>query len=119
MTSEEMLKKLGLMAGKDGKNSGKLKEQTLQYLKEGKDKLALLEKKVMASKIGKKLQSGLNLSKKKLSSAKQAFDKFEKGAERYIEKNPKKAVALAAAAGVLAGSLWLALKPRPLAKKKK
>ena len=119
MTNDEMIKKLGLKAEKDGKNNEKLKDQTLQYLKEGKNKLLLLERKVMAGKNGQKLQAGIILSKKKLSTAKQNFDKFEKQAEQYIEKNPKKAVAIAAAAGLLAGGLWMALKSKPAAKKKK
>ncbi len=118
MTSGEMLKKLGLSENNGGKNNKKLKDQTLNYLKEGKGKLVLLENRIMTGKNGQKLQAGIELSKKKLKSAKQTFDKFEKQTEQYIEKNPKKAVAIAVAAGALAASLWSALKSKPVPPKK-
>jgi hypothetical protein len=57
-------------------------------------------------------------SKKKLQEAKQNFEKYEKMAEQYIEKNPKKAVAIAATAGMLAGSLWSLFKGKKTAPKK-
>jgi|SRR6185295_1579397 len=107
MTGDEMMKKIGL-----SKNNGKLKDQTLKYLKEGKDKLLLLENKLMGGKNYQNIRDGVARSKIKLLKAKQTFDKYEKKAEEYIEKNPKKAVAIAAAAGVLAGSLWSAMKSK-------
>jgi ElaB/YqjD/DUF883 family membrane-anchored ribosome-binding protein len=109
MTGDEMMKKIGLREKSSG---GKLKEQTLRYLKEGKNKLLLLETKLKGGKNYQNLRDGVRRSKIKLLKAKQTFDKYEKKAEEYIEKNPKKAVAIAAAAGVLAGSLWSALKTK-------
>ena len=89
-------------------------------MKEGKNRLLLLERQVKGGKNYKNLQDGINRSKEKLQEAKKNFEDYEKKAEQYIEKNPKKAVAMAAAAGALAGSLWAALKTKkPVLKKKK
>ena len=122
MTSSEMMKKIGLSEDRTagGKNNGKLKSRILKYLKDGKNKLLLLENRVKSGKNYKKLKDTVNRSEKKLEQAKQAYGKYEKKAEKYIEKNPKKAVAMAAAAGILAGSLWAAFHGKePAAKKKK
>ena len=88
----------------------KIKDQIFKHLKEGKNKLLLLENQIKGGPNYKKLQVGLDRSKKKLQEAKKSFGKFEKRAEEYIEKNPKKAVAMAAAAGVMAGALWSVFK---------
>ena|SRR5579863_5728880 len=120
MTTDQMMKKIGLRKelASDGKNNGKLKNQISKYLKEGKSKLLLLERQVTNRKDFKKLQDGLIRSKKNILEAKQNFDLYEKKAERYIEKNPKKAVAMAVAAGVLVGTIWSAIKRRPVPRKK-
>ena len=116
-----MMKKIGLsedMAA-GGKNNGKLKSRILKYLKDGKNKLLLLENRVKSDKNYKKLKDTVGRSQKKLEQAKQTYDKYEKKAEKYIEENPKKAVAMAAAAGILAGSLWAAFHEKKTVTKKK
>ena len=117
MTSGQMLKKIGL--GKDKSGAEKLKAQMLGHLKEGKSKILLFERKILGGKNRQKVMEGVESSKKKFQEAKLNFENYEKMAERYIEKNPKKAVAMAAAAGVLAGSLWSALKGKKVHPKKK
>ena len=91
-------------------NGEKFKNQVVKYLEEGKNKLLLLEDQIAGRKDVKKFMGEVGLSKKKLLKAKQHFDKYEKKAEQYIEKNPKKAVAMAVAAGVLVGSFLAAFK---------
>ena len=121
MTTDEMMKKIGLREELDPgeKNSGKFKHQILKYLKDGKNKLLLLEDQIEDGKNYKKLLEEVERSKKKLQEAKRNFDKYEKKAEHYIAKNPKKAIAMAAAAGVLAVGLWSAFKGKKQATKKK
>jgi ElaB/YqjD/DUF883 family membrane-anchored ribosome-binding protein len=122
MTKDEMMKKIGLGKEKSESaiNSGKLKAQMLQHLKEGKNKILMFERKMTGKKNIQKLMDGMGRSKKKLLEAKRHFEKYEKMAEQYIEKNPKKAVAMAAAAGMLAGSLWSVFKEnKPAPKKEK
>jgi hypothetical protein len=119
MTTSELVKKMGLEKGMSGKD-GKLKGQILKYLKDGKDKLVLLEDRFKDGKNYKKLKDMADRSGKKLAQAKRSFDEYEKKAERYIEKNPKKAVAMAAAAGLLAGTLWSSFHgKKPAAPKKR
>jgi ElaB/YqjD/DUF883 family membrane-anchored ribosome-binding protein len=83
-------------------------------------KIGLSEEKVMGGKNFKRLMEKARQSKLKLKKAKQTFDKLEKKAEEYVEKNPKKAMAMAAAAGALAGSLLSAFKGnKPIQRKRK
>src|SRR5580693_9276686 len=100
MTKNEMIKKTGLgKGGSDGvENNGKLKAQMLKHLKEGKNKILMFERKITGKENVQKLMDEMERSKKKLQEAKKNFEKYEKMAEQYIEKNPKKAVAMAAAA---------------------
>jgi ElaB/YqjD/DUF883 family membrane-anchored ribosome-binding protein len=122
MTTDEMMKKMGLREDLDPakKNNGQFKNQILKYLKDGKNKLLLLENQIEDGKNYKKLLEEVDLSRKKLQEAKRNFDKYEKKAEHYIAKNPKKAIAMAAAAGVLAVGLWSAFKgKKPVHKKRK
>lgn len=121
MTSKEMMRKIGLRTDKftDEKDNGDLKHQILEHLKTGKNKILLLERKIAGEKNIKKIMDQMVLSKEKLQMAKLNFDIFEKKAEQYIEKNPKKAVAMAVAAGVLAGSLWTTFKQKKTAPKKR
>jgi ElaB/YqjD/DUF883 family membrane-anchored ribosome-binding protein len=59
-------------------------------------------------------------SKKKLLEIKENLGKYGKKTEQYVEKNPKKALAMAAAAGTLIGTFWSALKmKKPVQKKRK
>lgn len=121
MTTSEMMKRIGLKKGMldGGKDSSELKGRILKYLKDGKKKLLLLEDRFKDGKNYKKLKEAVDRSGKKLTQAKRSFDEYEKKAEEYIENNPKKAVAMAAAAGVLAGSLWSSFKKsKPVPRKK-
>ena len=48
-------------------------------------------------------------TKKKFAEAKKKLVRAEKAAERFVEKNPKKAVAIAAGIGAAIGALAVAL----------
>ncbi len=119
MTNDEKTKTMGSF-DENETGRGRLKNQILKYLTEGKNKLSLLEHQITGDKNYKRFLDEVSRSKKKLQKAKQNYEKYEKKAQHYIEKNPKKAVVMAAAAGVLATSLWLTLNgKKPVVKKKK
>jgi len=84
----------------------KLKEKIRKHLSGGKDKLEWLENQVSDEKNRKKLKVKWEDAKEKIADLKETFDRFEKQAVDYIEKNPKKALAIASVAGILAASLW-------------
>lgn len=121
MTSKEMMKKIGLGENEpfDKKDNGRMKNQILKYLKAGKNKLLLLEHQITGGKSTQKFAEQVGRSKEKLRTAKRDFDKYEKIAEQYVEKNPKKAVAMAVAAGMLAGSLWATFNKKKTAPSKR
>jgi ElaB/YqjD/DUF883 family membrane-anchored ribosome-binding protein len=121
MTTDQMMKKIGLRKEnlKDGKAGAKIKNQVSKYLKETKGRLLMLENQITSRKDFKKLQDKVIRAKKNLKEARQTFDKYEKKASEYIEKNPKKAIAMAVAAGVLAGTIWSTFNGKKPVQKKK
>ncbi len=122
MTSKEMMRKIGIGEVKtaDEKNNGNLKNQIFKYLRAGKNKILLLEHQIAGGKNAQKFAEQVGRSKEKLRIAKQNFDKYEKRAEHFVEINPKKAVAMAVAAGMLAGTLWATFnKKKPAPPKKR
>jgi ElaB/YqjD/DUF883 family membrane-anchored ribosome-binding protein len=78
------------------KEQQRLKDQVQKHLSQGKSKLILLEKKGA---------DDFERSQKNLHKLKEKFNGYEQKALHYVEENPKKALAIAAAAGVLAGAL--------------
>ncbi len=101
-------------------NNAGLKTKVGRYLVDGKNKLMSLERLIRGDKKVQRLLGGANGMGKKIHNAKRHLEDYGKKTERYIEENPKKAMAIAAAAGVLAGSLWAAFrgkKPSPRRKK--
>jgi ElaB/YqjD/DUF883 family membrane-anchored ribosome-binding protein len=84
----------------------KLKEKIRKHLSRGKEKLEWLENQVNDEKNHKKLKVKWEDAKEKIADLKETFDRFEKKAVDYTEKNPKKALAIASVAGILAASLW-------------
>ncbi len=87
-------------------NNVAMKKQILKHLEAGKAKLAWLEAKVLDEKKIQKLRDEFEKSKQKMADLKDKFNAYEEKAVQYIELNPKKALAMATAAGVLAGALW-------------
>jgi ElaB/YqjD/DUF883 family membrane-anchored ribosome-binding protein len=79
----------------DKKEQQKLKNQVQKHLSQGKSKLIWLEKKGA---------DDIERSKNSLHKLKEKFDGYEQKALHYVEENPKKALVMATAAGVLAGA---------------
>lgn len=102
------------------KQTEKAKNKMLKLLGRGLFHISVLERKITGRKNFNVIMDDARLTKDKLiKTIHQAQDAGSK-AERYIEKNPKKAVALAAGIGMVAGGLWSALsgkKPVPVNKK--
>ena len=89
------------------KNENKsIKNQIQKHLSRGKSKLMLLERQILGEKNGQKLKDEFAKGKEKLAQFKKTFDRYEQKAVRYTEENPKKALAMAGAAGILAGVIW-------------
>ncbi len=88
MKSEDMIKNLS-----NGKIGKEVQGEIEKHLKQGKTTLIRLEKE-------------LNTKKQQFNSLKKKFDAYEEKVSNYIEKNPKKALTMAVAAGVLATALW-------------
>ena len=104
----------------------KMKDQIREHLSLGKEKLIWLENQIKDEKNHEKLQMKLEDARKKVTKLKETYDRFEKKAVHYTEKNPKKALAIATVAGILAASLWNAFQrketsspPQPTRKPKK
>jgi|GEM_PF-1671767 ElaB/YqjD/DUF883 family membrane-anchored ribosome-binding protein len=104
----------------------KLKNQIQKQLSLGKEKLTWLENQISDEKNHKTLQLKLEEARKKVAHLRETYNRFEKKAVDYTEKNPKKALAIASVAGILAASLWNAFQkkktsspPEPARKTKK
>ena len=89
---------------KNGSES--IKKQIEKHLSRGKSKLILLERQIIGDENNQTLQTGFGKAQEKLAKLKNTFNDYEEKAIRYTEKNPKKALAMASAAGILAGVLW-------------
>ena len=78
----------------------------------GKEMIRKLEKEIRDPKNREKLKAKLAQWKVKVARLKTEFKKKQRRSEAYVRENPGKAVALAAAAGALAGALLLSLRRR-------
>jgi ElaB/YqjD/DUF883 family membrane-anchored ribosome-binding protein len=93
--------------------------QVQKHLSLGKSQLAWLESKLLDEKYIQKLKDEFDKSKVKLTKLKDRFNDYEEKAAQYIDENPKKALAMATAAGVLVGNLWGSHQGKPKNRKKK
>lgn len=100
-----MQKSSANLKAKGKKTEQKIKSQIDKHLKQGKSKLMWLEDKIMGEKSRLKIQAQLDKSKQKLNQIKKKFNEYEERAVEYTEKNPKKALAMATAAGILVGTV--------------
>ena len=94
----------------DKETRRKIKDEIDKNLKLGRETLLRLEKELSDPENRAKAAEQLRLAKAKLQRFKQEFQKKQKKAVDYTRKNPEKALAVAAAAGALAGTLWSALR---------
>jgi len=103
-------------------NAERAKVRILKLMGEGKFHISALGRKIKDEKKFNVILDEARLAKGKILNAMRQAGDYGSRAEKYIQKNPKKAVALAAGAGLLAGGLWAALKgkrPAPPGKKVK
>jgi ElaB/YqjD/DUF883 family membrane-anchored ribosome-binding protein len=103
MKIKKEIKKINQSAEKIQKS---FKDEIQKHLAQGKAKLNWLETQIADEKNHQKLQAQLENVKEKVTELKETFIRFEKKAVDYTEKNPKKALAMATTAGLLAASLW-------------
>ncbi|HTA77837.1 MAG TPA: hypothetical protein VK791_11865 [bacterium] len=103
MKVSKNIKKMGQSAEKAGT---KLKSEIQRHLKDGKIKLNWLETQINSDENRAKIEDKMKNAKEQINHLKETFIHFEKKAVHYTEKNPKKALAIATTAGILAASLW-------------
>jgi len=89
-----------------------IKEKIHKHLTQGREKLTWLENQIRDKKNHATLQLKLEEAKEKIAHLKETYDRFEKKAIHYTEKNPKKALVIASVAGILAASLWNAFQKK-------
>jgi ElaB/YqjD/DUF883 family membrane-anchored ribosome-binding protein len=95
------------------------KNQILRRLRAGEFNVSSLERKIKDNQYFNVIVEGVNQTKNKLQKTKNRIENYGSKAEKFIENNPKKAVAMAAAAGLVAGTLWAAFKRKKSAPPKK
>jgi ElaB/YqjD/DUF883 family membrane-anchored ribosome-binding protein len=108
------------------KDENEIKEKIQKHLSDGKEKLLWLENQISDEKNHQTLRLKLKEAKTKIAHLRKTYNEFEEKAVHYTEKNPKKALAIASVAGILAASLWNAFQghptspsPKPVKKTKK
>jgi ElaB/YqjD/DUF883 family membrane-anchored ribosome-binding protein len=123
MKIKKGIQKINQSAGKIQKS---LKDEIQKHLAQGKAKLHWLEDQINDEKNHEKLKVQVENVKEKVTELKETFTRVEQEVVQFTEKNPKKALAMATAAGLLAASLWnsfqkkeTASKPKPVVKNKK
>lgn len=87
----------------------RLKAEVTARLKKGKETLRALEKKYNTPENRAKVVAKWKEAKTRVARAKKEFLKKERQAVAYTQRNPEKALAVAAAAGALAGALYTVL----------
>ena len=83
----------------------RVKSQVQKHLTQGKNKLVWLDRQISDEKNRQKLRAEFEKSKTMIGKLKKRFDHYEEKTVHYTEKNPKKALAIAVTAGILAGTL--------------
>ena len=92
----------------DKENQKRVKDEIEKRLKQGRAAIERLEKELKDPKNQAKLENKLREAREALAKAKAEFTKRKKQAVSYTQKSPEKALVVAAAAGALAGALWVA-----------
>jgi len=96
----------------DKENQKRVKEEIEKRLKQGKEAIERLEKELNDPENQARLENRLRDAKADLAKAKAEFEKRKKEAVSFTQKSPEKALVVAAAAGALAGALWVAFRKK-------
>ncbi len=96
----------------DKENQKRVKEEIEKRLKQGKEAIERLEKELNDPENQTRLENKLKDAKAALAKVKAEYEKRKKEAVAYTQKSPEKALVVAAAAGALAGALWVAFRKK-------
>jgi ElaB/YqjD/DUF883 family membrane-anchored ribosome-binding protein len=94
----------------DKENQRRVKEEIEKRLKQGKEAIDRIEKELRDPENQARLENTLRDAKAKVVKAKAEFNRKKSQAVAYTKDNPEKALVVAAAAGALAGALWVAFR---------
>ena len=94
----------------DKENQRRVKEEIAKRLTQGKEAIHRIERELRDPETQARLENKLRDAKVRAARMKEVFKKKEREAMSYTKKNPEKALMVAAAAGALAGALWVAFK---------
>jgi ElaB/YqjD/DUF883 family membrane-anchored ribosome-binding protein len=91
----------------DKENQKRVRLEIERRLKQGKDAIDRLERDLRDPETQARMENKLRDLKGRVVKAKKSFVEKKKQAVAYSRKNPEKALLIAAAAGALAGALWV------------
>jgi len=111
MGMKKKMQKIGKSL-KDRRNMQKAKTAVKESLKKAMAKIKQVEKKLKDPRTRERARAELIKLKARVRKLKADYRRAEKKAVHYTQENPKKALAIAAAVGVLAGTLLAALTSR-------
>lgn len=108
---ERAARKLGELKEKalDKETQRKVKAEIQKRFHQAKDQLKRLEVEFRKPENRMKAKEQVRLAKARLAALKRQFLKKERMARAYTQRNPEKALAVAAAAGALVGAVWVAV----------
>lgn len=93
----------------DKENQKRVRLEIERRLKQGKDAISRVERDLRDPETQARIENKLRDLKARAGQAKKTFVAKKNQAVVYSRKNPEKALVIAAAAGALAGALWVAI----------
>jgi len=93
----------------DKENQKRVKVEVEKRLRQWREAIERLEKELKDPENQARVANKLREVEAKVAKAKTEFLKRKKQAMAYTQKSPEKALVVAAAAGALAGALWVAI----------
>ena len=114
MDAKRMKEKLNDFKKKmqDKQTQARIKAEVERLLKEGRKQIDWLETQMRDPKNHERVRAEIEKARAQFDELKTKYKAKEKQAVEFTKANPKKALAVAAAAGVLAGTLMGAFKKR-------
>ena len=96
----------------DRENRRRVEEEIRNRLRQGQEAIRRIEKELTSPENRQKAEAKIREAREKLARMKVEFKKKQARTTAYARKNPEKALVIAAAAGALAGALWVAFRRR-------
>lgn len=94
----------------DKETQRKVREEIQKRFHQAKDQLKKLEVEFRKPENRMKAKEQVRLAKARLAMLKKQFLRKERMARAYTQRNPEKALAVAAAAGALVGAVWVGIR---------